>query len=382
MSVPKRPSVCVVGSGWHFTSGISYYTHRLTEELSADRPTSALLLRRLIPRFLYPGRSRVGTAMNERGYRPDIPVYDGVDWFWVPSLLGGLRFLRRQRPDIILFQWWTGAVLHTYLALSLAARLLGCRVVVEFHETQDTGEAGLPLVRRYVHLLGRYFVRSAAGLVAHSEHDRTEVARTFAVDPGRVAVIPHGPFDHHTPEALPESDDSRFTLLFFGTIRPYKGLEYLVEAFDSLTDEEVAGLHLLVVGEPWENWTLPLQKIRDSRHGANITLVDRYVHDREVTSFFARADAVVLPYLRSSASGPLHIAMANGLPVVLSDVGGLRTGAEGYEGVVWVPPRDSAAIADAIRKVVAMRGTRFTDSRSWADTVERYGAVFAELQRG
>src|SRR6185437_8163412 len=126
-----------------------------------------------------------------------------------------------------------------------------------------------------------------------------------------IVVAPHGPFDHHVPQTTTrETDHDEFTVLFFGTIRPYKGLEHLVEAFDSLDDDEVAHMRLVVVGEPWEGWTRPLELIAGCRHRDRITLVDRYVHDDEVASFFAHADAVALPYLRSSASGPLHIAMS------------------------------------------------------------------------
>ena len=124
-------------------------------------------------------------------------------------------------------------------------------------------------------------------------------------------------------------------LLFFGIIRPYKGLEDLVRAFDLLDDEEVTRYWLTVVGETWEGWDLPIRLIQSSRHRTRITLVNRFVDDDEVIAHFAGADAVVLPYHRSSASSPAHVAMSNGLPLVITAVGGLPAAVADYEERSW-----------------------------------------------
>src|SRR4051812_14966595 len=113
--------ICVVGSGWAFTSGISYYTCRLANAFAEQDAVSVILMRRLIPRLLYPGRRRVGRAVNNLDYDPRIPVFNGVDWFWLPSMIRALLFLRRQRPEVLVLQWWTGAVVHSYLLLAVMA---------------------------------------------------------------------------------------------------------------------------------------------------------------------------------------------------------------------------------------------------------------------
>jgi len=144
------PAVLVVGSGWRFTSGISYYTCRLTNALAAVTPTRALLMRGLVPKALYPGRARVGTTVNDLTYVDAVDVYDGVDWFWGSSMRGARRFVQETPPDVLVLQWWTGAVLHSYLRLARLARRAGSRVVIEWHEVQDTGEARIPGVTRAV----------------------------------------------------------------------------------------------------------------------------------------------------------------------------------------------------------------------------------------
>ena len=72
----------------------------------------------------------------------------------------------------------------------------------------------------------------------------------------------------------------------------------------------MGGYWLTVVGETWEGYTLPAERIAASRHGARITFVNRYVHDADPDAYLRGADAVMLPYRRSSLSGPLHVAMA------------------------------------------------------------------------
>lgn len=175
------------------------------------------------------------------------------------------------------------------------------------------------------------------------------------------------------------AEDGVTTVLFFGTIRPYKGLEYLVRAFDQLSEDEASRYRLLIVGETWEGWTEPLELAALSPHREPITIVNRYVRDDEVSAFFAIADVVALPYTRSSASGPLSIAMATGLPTVLGDVGGLRDGAAGYPGITWVPPRDVDALTAALRLVPEFKGQRYADPRSWAAGLAVYATVLADL---
>ncbi|HEY3607421.1 MAG TPA: glycosyltransferase [Pseudonocardiaceae bacterium] len=363
------PRVCVVGSGWRFTSGISYYTCRLSGAL-ADRATaSAILMRRLLPRMFYPGRARVGRPLARLAYDDRVRVFDGVDWFWLPSIVRAIRWLRRERPEVVVFQWWTGTVVHSYRLLAAVARAAGARVVIEFHEVQDTGELRVPLARAYTDRALAGLLRQAAGFIVHSGHDRDALAAAYDLTGRPVTVVGHGPFDQHRAQRVAGADGV-CRLLFFGTIRPYKGLEHLVAAFDRLTNAEVAGYSLTVVGETWEGWTAPLELIAASRHRDRITLVNRYVSDDEVTDCFARADVVVLPYLRSSASGPLHIAMSNGLPVVVTPVGGLAEAVADYPGALTVPPADVPALTDALRAAGKLAGGVYADPHSWQPNVD------------
>ncbi len=368
-----RRGVLVVGSGTRFISGVSHYTRYVALALAERTPVSVILMRRLIPRVLYPGRARVGDeTLTDEAYPPDMRVFDGVDWYWIPTMLGALRLLRRERPEALLLQWWTGAVLHSYLLLALAARLQGARIIIEIHEIQDTGEAKMAPARSYVRRCGRWLMSMADAYVVHSEFDRVALAKSFEIAQRPVRVVRHGPFSHYavadsTP--LREAPEDVCNILFFGTIRPYKGLEDLVQAFESLANDGER-CWLTVVGETWEDWTHPIELIEASEHRDRITLVNRYVSDAEASRWFAGADVVSLPYRRSSASGPLHMTMDAGLPVVVSDVGGLGEATHGYDGAVLVPAADPDSLREGLHKAIALRGRSFTDASSWGDNAD------------
>ncbi|MFL5629590.1 MAG: glycosyltransferase [Ktedonobacteraceae bacterium] len=380
MTQDKQLRICVVGAGKRFLSGISYYTLHLVNALARSHKVSVILMRQLLPVRFYPGRKRVGMNLTQLEYDPTVQVFDGVDWYWLPSILRSLIFLMHEHPDVVVFQWWSGTVLHSYLLLALAARMLRARVVIEFHEVLDTGEAKLPLVQPYVRFVAPLMVRLANGFIIHSEYDREMLQRYYGLEKRSVTLIPHGPYNHY--KLTDERQEHRTApttccnLLFFGVIRPYKGLEDLIMAFDALPEDEIAKYWLTIVGEIWEGWTLPINLIERSRYRNRITFVNRYVSDAEAAQFFAGADAVVLPYHRSSTSGPLHIAMSCGLPVVVTRVGGLIEAVASYEGAILVPPEDPATLQSALSRVERARGKRYADPHSWERTSARYQALF------
>jgi glycosyltransferase involved in cell wall biosynthesis len=380
-----RERVVVVGSGWLFASGISHYTYLLSSALANEYDVGALLMRRLVPRRLYPGRDHVGAAVaNAVVYPPNVPVYNGVDWYWGPSLTNALRYLDGQRPTVLILQWWTGAVLHTYLRLARYAARRGARIILEWHEGQDVGEAELPGTRRYVRALMPRLLSLVDAHVVHSSYDLEAIPAAYSLGDALVRVMPHGPYDHVVPSAMvldAPVADTPFQLLYFGVVRPFKGVEDLVAAFSALDRNQANRFRLSVVGETWEGWTTPNEAIALSPHADLIDRVDRYVTDAELAAFVARADAVVLPYHRSSLSGPLHIAMTAGLPVVVTAVGGLVEVVGEYNGALLVPPRDPTALRDALLQLLARRGQRYANPHSWQRTVETYRALIDELHQ-
>ena len=101
-----------------------------------------------------------------------------------------VAFLLRHRPSIMVLQWWTGTVLHSYVVLAVVARLLGARIVIEFHEVLDTGEARMPVVRRYVQALAPLVMRMASAFTVHSAFDRDLVTSRNRLNSRVVHLVP------------------------------------------------------------------------------------------------------------------------------------------------------------------------------------------------
>jgi glycosyltransferase involved in cell wall biosynthesis len=375
--------VCLVGPGFRFLSGLSVYTCSLARALDEDFEVSVILLRQLLPTRLYPGSARVGAELTSLDYG-GIEHFDGIDWAWGRSLLAAVRFMFRQRPQALVLQWWTAAVGHTYLVLALIARMIRLPVYLEIHELQDPGESANRAVRVYGRWMLSVLVRRCTGVLLHHEQDREQLlAAGLDLAGRRVAVAPHGPYGHLSdlpgrkpPElAVPAAGGSAASpvnILFFGLIRPYKGLEDLVEAFNSLPQQAAERLLLTVAGETWEGWATPVQMVEASAHRDRIRLVNRYVTDAEAAYLFAHADVLVLPYRRASSSGPLHIAMSQGLPVIMYDLPALRAACEGYEGAHFVPVGDLWGLRAALVRLSQEPYPRVRPAGSWTRTTAAY----------
>ncbi len=393
-----RLKVCVVGSGTRFVSGISYYTYFLARALKERYDVAVILMRHLIPTRWYPGRQRVGHNVMAYDIADEVPTFDGIDWWGLPSVPRALFFLRSQQPDVLILQWWSASVLPWYLLLAWQATRRGSVVVVELHEDLDSGEARLPLIGPLARRGLKALCRQATALVVHSAWDRDRMSASLGISAHQLRVIPHGPYpifattegeaaDRQRPHSLqahselPSSQHGRsqLTVLYFGTIRPYKGLEHLIEAFEQVRRDSDFQWKLLVVGETWEGWTLPLELIERSPYGDDIELVNRYVTDHEAAGFFRRADIVALPYLRSSASGPLAIAQAFGLPVVVSAVGGLVEATADYTGGVLVQAGDPDELARGLLAASELRGRRHATPVSWDAVARSYADIFATV---
>lgn len=351
----SNKSICVVGPSKRFLSGISYYTIRLANAMSIEKDVSVICFRQLLPTFLFPGKSHVGKDISDLDFSPEIPVFNGMDYNNPLTWIQAYRFLKAQKPDIIVLQWWTSSVAHMQLLLKIFAALLHKpKIIIEFHEVVDPFEESILPIRLYSKITGKLLRKNLDAYITHSESDKELVAKRYSISSEKIHVIPHGLYDQYgelldVKEARKNlSIKEDFVILSFGLIRKYKGTPYLISAFEQLPSEILEKSRLLIVGEIWENRKELLDQIKASPFHDKITLVDEYVPDEKVNLYFSAADVVVLPYLRASQSGIAHIAMSFGKPVVVSEVGGLKESMANYEGTFFVPPAD----VDSIRKAI------------------------------
>ena len=294
---------------------------------------------------LHTSRFAYGPVPAPDGYRRHLDFYRAASHVPAPAARRAvklashvpdmLRYRRTaSRADLVHFQWLTVQHLDGHLLPR------GRPLVITAHDVLPREpRPGQRAAQR------RLYDRFDA-VVAHSEHGRARLTGELGLDPGRVHVIPHGALDALTglaPAAPP--DGERPLVLFAGLLRPYKGIDLLLRAW-----EGIEGADLLVAG-------MPRMDIADleARVPAGARLQARYLPDAELASLMRRASLVVLPYREIEQSGVLFTALAFGRPLLLSDVGGFpEIAAQGAARTF--PAGDAAALHDAIAHLLARPG--------------------------
>jgi glycosyltransferase involved in cell wall biosynthesis len=232
----------------------------------------------------------------------------------------------------------------------------------------------------------RLFDRMDA-VIAHSDHGAERLHTEVGLDPGRVRTIHHGAFDYLTrlrderplPAELEGAEGP--VILFFGLLRPYKGLDVLLDAFRRIDDAE-----LWIVGNP----RMDLAPLRDAakRASGTVRFLERFIDEGEIPPIFRRADLVALPYLDAEHSGVLYTGLAFGKAMVVSEVGGFPEVAA-HGAARLVPPGDPEALAAALGDLVGDEGARSKLSEaaaraaagpySWDEAARRTLDLYREL---
>jgi glycosyltransferase involved in cell wall biosynthesis len=259
----------------------------------------------------------------------------------VPDML---RFRRRAAADVLHYQWLTLPAFDAALLPPRRPRVMTAHYVLPPRPS-----------RRELAGARRAFGAMDA-VIAHSEHGARRLRELVGLDPDRVRVIHHGAFDYLTrlPEEKPLPPELEGAegpvILFFGLLRPYKGIDTLLEAF-----RRVPGAELWIAGNPRME-VEPLRRLAAEAPG-RVRFLTRFVEDAEIPALMRRADVVVLPYRDVEHSGVLYAALAFGKPLVLSAVGGFPEVAE--QGAArLVPPGDPLALAAVLAELAADEGAR------------------------
>jgi glycosyltransferase involved in cell wall biosynthesis len=310
-----------------------------------------------------------------------------------------LGYALTARPKIFHILWNNKFELFDRTALMLFYRLLGKKIVFTAHNVnaraRDGGDSWLnrATLKFQYHRCDHVFL--------HTEKMKAELVADYQFPAARATVIPFG-LNSTVPDTALTGAQARHSLglvetekvlLFFGNIAPYKGVEFLVEAF---IEAAKRGEHfrLIIAGRPKgseEYWAGLLAKINASPVRDKIILKIEYVPDAETEIYFKAADVLILPYTHIFQSGVLFLGYNFGLPAIAADVGSLKEEIiEGRTGLVF-PPRDAAALARAIENYFASdlylnlaarrQGIReFANERySWSQVARLTTEVYARL---
>jgi glycosyltransferase involved in cell wall biosynthesis len=261
-------------------------------------------------------------------------------------------------PDLLLLQWWTSYWLGLYTVVARRARAAHIPILTFAHQFVEPDSSFLEW------FVTRRALRHTDGLVVMSEEDVGMARRVLPGKTVRLGPMPalHVPEGDRIPRAEARArlglDPTASLLLFFGFVRRYKGLKHLLEALSRVPD-----VQLLVAGEFWENEDTYRAQVCRLDLGDRVMLVNRYIRNEEVELYFGAADALVLPYVSASQSAVGATALAFGLPLIATRVGGLQElVVDGATGLM-VAPGSSEQLADAIARFFRDRlGERFREA--------------------
>lgn len=330
--------IAILSCFYPFRGGISQFNASVMRALeAAGHSVKAFNFTRQYPEILFPGKTQYVTPEDEADRIESEAVLDTAN----PLSYGkAARAVRVWKPDLLLMRYWM-----SWFAPSLGyvARRAGCKVIAIV-------DNAVPHEKHFFDTpLTKYFLKGCDGVVTLSEAVREDVLRLR--NDARVTVLPH-PLYAHFGEKLPREEAERKlglapgkkNLLFFGLIRAYKGLDILLEAFRDLPED----YQLIIAGEPYGSFDR-YRALIDSLPGKDrIHLFPDYIRDSEVKLYFSAADVTVLPYRSATQSGISSVSYHFEVPMIVTDVGGLRD-TIGDRGTGLVVPRpDSGDVRQGI----------------------------------
>lgn len=330
--------VAIVGPTFPNKGGGAQHTTELAHQLVARRHDALIeSWAAQYPGFLYPGQQTIDTPEGEPFARVNRYLHWARPWGW-------WRAGRRARhADVLVLALLSSVQVPAYLGILAGLRAgrgaRSTRVAVICHNVlpHEPKPYDRPLVRA--------LLRRADLVLTHSEEQRA-LAEGLSSSPTRsVTLPPHLPSKR--PEtAAAEAYEPRSRLLFFGLVRPYKGLDVLLRALAA----GPADVSLTVAGEFWGGEEQTRELIAELGLEDRVEIRPGYVPAADVPGLFARCDALVLPYRSATASQNVWLGHEHGVPVIATDVGALAESIrDGVDGLV-VEPDSVPALAAALER--------------------------------
>jgi glycosyltransferase involved in cell wall biosynthesis len=381
--------ICIVAPVSRWRGGIHQYSVHLVNHLVKSAEVEVISYKNIFPRWLYPGE--VKNSATEIAVSSAIVVHEILKYYSVVSSFKAAHIIAHSiRPQVMDIQWFVPQ--HGFVLIPLILFLKywfrsKAKVFLTVHNVQPHESR---LLDRF---LSRLAFRFSDRLLVHAEKLRDEAVEHFGQAPRKIAVIPHGicadaelgygPAEARAHLGIKEKQ----VLLFFGYVRPYKGLGDLIEAFRIVAEKfDVA----LAIGGEFFTAVEPYQEqLRSTGLEHRTYLFPRYISSEEVPIFFKAADLLVQPYIKfSGQSGVTQTAYLHSLPVIATDVGGLpELVIHGETGILVQPgnPKELALAIEALlrderkRRCLGLNGKKLLDTNlTWDRVTQTMLKIYGE----
>ena len=381
MELMKNKRIVLIGPVYPYKGGISHYTGLMCRTLRKKYDVVMVSYKFQYPKLLYKKEQRDYSNENFKIEDTNYWIHTANPFNWIITA----RKIQNLNPDMVIVQWW-----HPYFApcyFMLCKCLKNIKILFVCHNVFP--HERFPLDR----LLAKMVLRKGDCYIVQSKMDAEDL-HTIVDRPIYKQTV-HPTYNVFKLENISKEEarkrldikPEKKILLFFGFVREYKGLKYLIQAMPEVV-RRVEGIELLIAGDfaGAEEKQRYLNLILECGIQEHVKIYDGYIPDKEVEKFFAACNLVVLPYISATQSGIVQIAFGFEKPVVVTDVGGLpdvvENGKTGYVVETENSARLAEAIVDYFNRDMEKEFTENVRQEAYRFSWDRMVEVIEDLQNG
>jgi glycosyltransferase involved in cell wall biosynthesis len=331
--------VSIFSTFYPFRGGIAQFSALLFRSLEKKHTVKAFTFKRQYPNFLFPGETQYVTENDQVDQIPSEQILDSINPI---TYLNAAKKINAYQSDIYISNYWM-----TFFGPSLG--------VISRFLNKNTKQIAIihnmiPHEKRFFDKpFNRFYLKRIDGFVVMSDIVLKDL---LSLKPEAKFIQLNHPTYNHFGDSVDQQTaiqklkiaDKKHTLLFFGFIREYKGLDLLIDAMAMLDDR----YQLIIAGEVYGSFDAYQEQINNSSARERIHLFNKYISDEEVPVYFSAADVCVLPYKSATQSGITAISNHFNLPVIATDVGGLKESIEDQQNGLIVKDVSVEALKNSI----------------------------------
>ena len=336
--------ISIIGPAYPYRGGISQYNSLLTNELlSEGHEVNLISFKRMFPNFLYPGKSQKDYNSKIRSNHEDL--IDSLNPItWVKTFL----IIKKFNPEILLINWWNPFFSIAFSSIaSLVNRFTKIKIITICHNV-------LPHERvLFDKFLTKIYFKRTHIFITHSAEEKRRVESLIKNSIVITASLPtYSIFEMKKISKEDAKDEigieDKRVILFFGLIRPNKGLIYLIKAMPLILKS--IDVKLIVVGEFFsESGEKYFDEIKRLGLEKNVKIINKYIPDEVVGIYYSASDVAIIPYVSGTSSAVLQTAFGLNKPVICTNVGFADDIEDGKTGFI-VKKESPEALAEAVIK--------------------------------
>tara|TARA_B100000700_G_scaffold319580_1_gene414984 strand:- start:75 stop:1259 length:1185 start_codon:yes stop_codon:yes gene_type:complete len=380
----------IIGPGYPLRGGISESNQALNNYFQAIGQKSKIVSYSLqYPRIFFPGKNQSIERRSTQHNHNTINLINTLNPFsWIKTF----NWVLKKKPDYVIVRYW-----HPYFAfcLGVIARMLRKRSIFIIAWIDNVyPHEHMPFQKKLLN----FFLNSCHAFMVMSNSVKEQLIKTGSIQGRKIQISPHPIYNifgnmvekniARKRIGISEKDirNNEKYILFFGLIRPYKGLDLLLDVMASDKINRM-GVKLIIAGEFYESKSTYVKKIHSLNIQNRVMIHDYYIPNEDVKNYFCASDIVVQPYRSASQSGVSMVAINFNKPMLLTNVGGLSEYvAHNIDGYLVNPDVDSIVLAlqdyynnnreEAFSKMLERKKTLY----SWQELANKFDNIYKEIK--